>query len=194
MLLANMSVAKIVADAFPERALLRRHPPPDERKIGDLLQMGQDLVSAVILSCMTGMLLSFIRALLSLILPHKKSGKIGQLCCCLLQCYCCLSQACSCICCSLLSTLLTTVLVFASCIMLHPIEHSCDSTQGASAGWVDAARLTLLVWCAGHHAGREHRRVHCSQPAGLEGGLHRQSCDGGGHPPGHQTHEGVSLL
>lgn len=46
MLLANMSVAKIVADAFPDRALLRRHPPPDERKIGDLLQMGEDLVSA----------------------------------------------------------------------------------------------------------------------------------------------------
>ena len=46
MLLANMSVAKIVADAFPDRALLRRHPPPDERKIGELLQMGEDLVSA----------------------------------------------------------------------------------------------------------------------------------------------------
>ncbi len=46
MLLANMSVAKIVADAFPERALLRRHPPPDERKIGDLLQMAEDLVSS----------------------------------------------------------------------------------------------------------------------------------------------------
>ncbi|KAL0046957.1 hypothetical protein WJX82_002966 [Trebouxia sp. C0006] len=43
MLLANMSVAKIVADAFPERALLRRHPPPDERKIGDLVQMAEDL-------------------------------------------------------------------------------------------------------------------------------------------------------
>ena len=46
MLLANMSVAKIVADAFPERALLRRHPPPDERKIGDLVQMAEDLVSS----------------------------------------------------------------------------------------------------------------------------------------------------
>ena len=45
MLLANMSVAKIVADAFPERALLRRHPPPDERKIGDLMQLAEDLVS-----------------------------------------------------------------------------------------------------------------------------------------------------
>ena len=46
MLLANMSVAKIVADAFPEQALLRRHPPPDERKIGDLVQMAEDLVSS----------------------------------------------------------------------------------------------------------------------------------------------------
>ena len=46
MLLANMSVAKVVADAFPERALLRRHPPPDERKIGDLVQMAEDLVSS----------------------------------------------------------------------------------------------------------------------------------------------------
>ena len=46
MLLANMSVAKIVADAFPERALLRPHPPPDERKIGDLVQMAEDLVSS----------------------------------------------------------------------------------------------------------------------------------------------------
>lgn len=43
MLLANMSVAKIVANAFPEQALLRRHPPPDERKIGDLVQMAEDL-------------------------------------------------------------------------------------------------------------------------------------------------------
>lgn len=45
MLLANMSVAKIIADAFPDRALLRRHPPPDERKIGELLQLAEDLVS-----------------------------------------------------------------------------------------------------------------------------------------------------
>ncbi|KAL0033647.1 hypothetical protein WJX79_009647 [Trebouxia sp. C0005] len=43
MLLANMSVANIVADAFPECAMLRRHPPPDERKIGDLVQMAEDL-------------------------------------------------------------------------------------------------------------------------------------------------------
>lgn len=46
MLLANMSVANIVADAFPECAMLRRHPPPDERKIGDLVQMAEDLVSS----------------------------------------------------------------------------------------------------------------------------------------------------
>lgn len=51
MLLANMSVAKIVADAFPERALLRRHPPPDERKIGDLIQLAEDLVSPLMTIC-----------------------------------------------------------------------------------------------------------------------------------------------
>ena len=55
MLLANMSVAKMIADAFPERALLRRHPPPDERKIGDLTQLANDLVScpSALLQCTT---------------------------------------------------------------------------------------------------------------------------------------------
>lgn len=44
MLLANMSVAKIVADAFPERALLRRHPPPEEKKLAAVLDLAKDLV------------------------------------------------------------------------------------------------------------------------------------------------------
>jgi DIS3-like exonuclease 2 len=36
MLLANRRVAAFIADAFPERALLRRHPPPDARKLTEL--------------------------------------------------------------------------------------------------------------------------------------------------------------
>ena len=44
MLLANMSVAKIVADAFPDRALLRRHPPPDEKKLSAVLDLAKSLV------------------------------------------------------------------------------------------------------------------------------------------------------
>ena len=36
MLLANRSVARIIAEEFPDRALLRRHPPPDKKKLGDL--------------------------------------------------------------------------------------------------------------------------------------------------------------
>ncbi|KAF6257028.1 exoribonuclease [Scenedesmus sp. NREL 46B-D3] len=36
MLLANMRVAGIIARAFPAQALLRRHPPPSERKLGEL--------------------------------------------------------------------------------------------------------------------------------------------------------------
>jgi DIS3-like exonuclease 2 len=31
MLLANMTAASTIAAAFPDRALLRRHPPPLER-------------------------------------------------------------------------------------------------------------------------------------------------------------------
>ena len=33
MLLANCRVAHAVADAFPECAVLRMHPPPDQRKL-----------------------------------------------------------------------------------------------------------------------------------------------------------------
>lgn len=36
MLLANMAVAHKVYRAFPERALLRRHPPPQTRMLSDL--------------------------------------------------------------------------------------------------------------------------------------------------------------
>ena len=44
MLLANMSVARMVAAAFPDRAMLRRHPPPNERKIQDLSHLAEELV------------------------------------------------------------------------------------------------------------------------------------------------------
>mmetsp|Transcript_30979 Transcript_30979/g.79024 ORF Transcript_30979/g.79024 Transcript_30979/m.79024 type:complete len:1166 (-) Transcript_30979:319-3816(-) len=36
MLLANMSVARLISDAFPDRALLRSHPPPNARKLTEL--------------------------------------------------------------------------------------------------------------------------------------------------------------
>jgi DIS3-like exonuclease 2 len=36
MLLANRRVAATLASAFPERALLRRHPPPEPRKLAEL--------------------------------------------------------------------------------------------------------------------------------------------------------------
>ncbi|KAK9829114.1 hypothetical protein WJX72_003965 [[Myrmecia] bisecta] len=52
MLLANMSVARLIARAFPDRAILRRHPPPNERKMAELeavagqLDLGIDCSSA----------------------------------------------------------------------------------------------------------------------------------------------------
>ena len=36
MLLANMTVAKFIADAYPDRAMLRCHPEPNERKMKEL--------------------------------------------------------------------------------------------------------------------------------------------------------------
>ena len=36
MLAANMAVAALLADAFPDAALLRRHPPPLEKKMAEL--------------------------------------------------------------------------------------------------------------------------------------------------------------
>lgn len=38
MLLANMRVAKIISDTFPDRAVLRRHQPPNPRKMGELTE------------------------------------------------------------------------------------------------------------------------------------------------------------
>lgn len=38
MLLANMAVAHKVHRAFPERALLRRHPPPQTKMLNDLVE------------------------------------------------------------------------------------------------------------------------------------------------------------
>ena len=46
MLLANMSVAALIADAFPERALLRRHPPPNQRKLDEVSHLSNSLVRA----------------------------------------------------------------------------------------------------------------------------------------------------
>jgi len=42
MLLANMSVAQIISKAFPELAMLRRHPPPNERKLKELQCVADD--------------------------------------------------------------------------------------------------------------------------------------------------------
>lgn len=47
MLLANMSVARMVAAAFPDKAMLRRHPPPNERKIQDLSHLAEELVCSL---------------------------------------------------------------------------------------------------------------------------------------------------
>lgn len=38
MLLANMAVAHKIYRAFPERALLRRHPPPQTKMLNDLVE------------------------------------------------------------------------------------------------------------------------------------------------------------
>lgn len=38
MLLANMAVAHRIHQAFPERALLRRHPPPQTKMLSDLAE------------------------------------------------------------------------------------------------------------------------------------------------------------
>ena len=44
MLLANMSIAALMADAFPARALLRRHPPPNQRKLEEVSHLCKNLV------------------------------------------------------------------------------------------------------------------------------------------------------
>jgi exoribonuclease R len=44
MLAANMAVAGAVSRAFPARALLRRHPPPHQRKMEELAATATGLV------------------------------------------------------------------------------------------------------------------------------------------------------
>ena len=44
MLLANMSVAQLIGMAFPDKAMLRRHPSPEDRKMGELEAAAQKLV------------------------------------------------------------------------------------------------------------------------------------------------------
>ncbi|GIL48122.1 hypothetical protein Vafri_4822 [Volvox africanus] len=41
MVLANISVAQFVSGVFPDRAMLRRHPPPNESKMGELRDAAQ---------------------------------------------------------------------------------------------------------------------------------------------------------
>ena len=38
MLLANMRIAEIIANRFPEVALLRRHPPPDHKQLKEVVR------------------------------------------------------------------------------------------------------------------------------------------------------------
>ena len=48
MLLANMAAARLISAAFPDRALLRRHPPPREHQLRNMAtQVGSQLVSPV---------------------------------------------------------------------------------------------------------------------------------------------------
>jgi hypothetical protein len=49
MLLANMSVAAIISDAFPDQALLRRHPAPNQRKMQELCDTAAGLVRSCVL-------------------------------------------------------------------------------------------------------------------------------------------------
>lgn len=46
MLLANMSVAQLIGLAFPDNALLRRHPTPQDRQLGELEASAQNLVTS----------------------------------------------------------------------------------------------------------------------------------------------------
>ncbi|KAM6152350.1 DIS3-like exonuclease 2 [Erethizon dorsatum] len=47
MLLANMAVAHKIHRAFPEQALLRRHPPPQTKMLGDLVEFCSQMGLAV---------------------------------------------------------------------------------------------------------------------------------------------------
>lgn len=44
MLLANMSIAQMIGQAYPENAMLRRHPPPQDRQLGELEAISEKLV------------------------------------------------------------------------------------------------------------------------------------------------------
>lgn len=44
MLLANISVATSIAASFPDRALLRRHPQPNARKLAAAASAAKDAV------------------------------------------------------------------------------------------------------------------------------------------------------
>lgn len=57
MLLANMSVAALIARAFPGRALLRRHPPPHQRKMEELAATAAGLVSHALTNSLSFVLL-----------------------------------------------------------------------------------------------------------------------------------------
>lgn len=54
MLLANMSVASLIADAFPGRSLLRRHPPPNQRKLDEISHLSNSLVMSLSIGCIAG--------------------------------------------------------------------------------------------------------------------------------------------
>lgn len=60
MLAANMAVAALLADAFPDIALLRRHPPPLEKKMAELgalsdkLGLGLDIAAPALQASLQG--------------------------------------------------------------------------------------------------------------------------------------------
>lgn len=43
MLLANMSIAKLISEVYPTHSLLRNHRPPNSSQLSDLLAIGQEL-------------------------------------------------------------------------------------------------------------------------------------------------------
>ncbi len=61
MLLANMSVAGVIARAFPDQALLRRHPPPNQRKMQSLCDAAAGLVRVASLLPATSRCLDLLR-------------------------------------------------------------------------------------------------------------------------------------
>ena len=47
MLLANMAVARKIYETFPESAVLRRHPPPQQKMVDELQELLQNLAMPV---------------------------------------------------------------------------------------------------------------------------------------------------